>query len=61
LGKNTSESQWSVELINEGQLSTGADELARKLAEINAQPYITVPEAQLLFGCSDSHIYKQIK
>jgi hypothetical protein len=49
------------ELIDEGKLSTGADETARALAEINTKPNITVPEAALLLGCSGSHLYKQIK
>jgi hypothetical protein len=49
------------ELIDEGQIAVNLDEAARKLAEINSKPFITVPESQLLLGCSDSHIYKQIK
>ena len=36
-------------------------ELARRLAEINAKVNVTVPEAALLLGCSDSHLYKLIK
>ena len=36
-------------------------ELARRLGEINAKVNITVPEAALLLGCSDSHLYKLIK
>lgn len=35
--------------------------LARRLAEINAKVNVTVPEAALLLGCSDSHLYKLIK
>jgi hypothetical protein len=38
-----------------------ADDVAGKLAGINSKPYITVPEAQLLLGCSDSLLYKHIK
>jgi hypothetical protein len=49
------------ELIDEGQLAANLDETARQIAEINCKPFITVPEAQLLLGCSDSHLYKQIK
>ncbi len=49
------------ELIDEGQIGANLDGTARKLAEINSKPFITVPEAQLLLGCSDSHLYKQIK
>ena len=49
------------ELIDGGQIAANLDEAVRKLAEINSKPLITVPEAQLLLGCSDSHLYKQIK
>src|SRR3712207_3831025 len=38
-----------------------ADEIAQALAEINAKVNVTVAEAALLLGCSDSHIYKKIK
>ena len=34
--------------------------LAARLAGINAKIYVTVPEAALLLGCSDSHLYKLI-
>lgn len=34
--------------------------LAARLAVINAKIYVTVPEAALLLGCSDSHLYKLI-
>ena len=34
--------------------------LAERLAVINAKIYVTVPEAALLLGCSDSHLYKLI-
>ena len=37
------------------------DELNRKLAEINAKPYLTVAESALLLNVSESHLYKQIK
>jgi hypothetical protein len=36
-------------------------ELCKKLSAINAKVNITVPEAALLLGCSDSHLYKLIK
>ncbi len=49
------------ELIDERQMTANLDDTSRKLAEINSKPFITVPEAQLLLGCSDSHLYKQIK
>jgi hypothetical protein len=49
------------ELIDEGKLDANLDETARKLAEIKAKPFITIPEAVLLYRCSDSHLYKQIK
>lgn len=37
------------------------DDIARKLAEINIKHFITVPQAQLLLGCSESLLYKHIK
>src|SRR5215216_3843418 len=49
------------ELIDEGRIAANLDETARKLVEINSKPFITVPEAQLLLCCSDSHLYKHIK
>ncbi len=49
------------EAICETAPSRTADDTARGLAEINIKPYITVPEAQLLLGCSDSLLYKHIK
>jgi predicted DNA-binding transcriptional regulator AlpA len=49
------------EVLCEIQPSQTAEGKARQLAEINAKPYITVPEAQLLLGCSDSLLYKHIK
>jgi hypothetical protein len=42
-------------------LSFDADEARRKLAEINSKIYITVPEAEFLFKCSDSYLYRQLK
>lgn len=39
---------------------TVAEETARKIAEINAKPYITIPEAELLYRCSDTHLYRCI-
>jgi hypothetical protein len=49
-----------LELIDERKLFFDADKSKRKLAEINAQIYITVPEAEFLFRCSDSFFYRQI-
>jgi hypothetical protein len=49
------------ELIDERKLSFDADETKRKLAEINSKIYITVPEAEFLFRCSDSYLYRQLK
>jgi predicted DNA-binding transcriptional regulator AlpA len=49
------------ELLDERQSLFEADEMKRKLAEINAKIYITVPEAEFLFGCSDSYFYRQLK
>jgi predicted DNA-binding transcriptional regulator AlpA len=49
------------EALHETPPSQPTDDIARKLAEINIKPYITVPEAQLLLGCSDSLLYKHIK
>lgn len=49
------------EVLGEIQPSQTADDKARELAETNVKPYITVPEAQLLLGCSDSLLYKHIK
>src|SRR5947209_4667049 len=49
------------ELIDEGQIAVNLDETACKLAEIKAKPFITIAEAELLYRCSDSHLYKQIK
>jgi hypothetical protein len=34
--------------------------LYKRLSEINAKVNVTVPEAALLLGCSDSHLYKLI-
>jgi hypothetical protein len=49
------------ELIDERQLPFDADKTKRKLAEINSKIYITVPEAEFLFRCSDSYFYRQLK
>lgn len=37
------------------------EETARKIAEINAKPFISVPEAVMLLGGSGAHFYKRIK
>ncbi len=49
------------EVINETSLPRHGDDTARKLAVISAKPYLTVPEAELLLGCSNSHLYRKIK
>jgi hypothetical protein len=36
------------------------EKTARKIAEINAKPYITIPEAEFLYRCSDSYVYRCI-
>lgn len=36
------------------------EETARKIAEINAKHYITIPEAELLYRCSDTYLYRCI-
>jgi hypothetical protein len=37
------------------------EDTARKIAEINAKPYITIPEAELLYRCSDTYLYRCIQ
>lgn len=36
------------------------EETAHKIAKINAKPYITIPEAELLYRCSDTYLYRCI-
>jgi predicted DNA-binding transcriptional regulator AlpA len=36
------------------------EQMALKIAKINAKPHITIPEAALLLGCSTSHFYTKI-
>lgn len=36
------------------------EETARKIAEIRAKPYITIPEAELVYRCSDTYLYRCI-
>lgn len=48
------------EVINEAP-TPQHDDTASKLAAISAKPYLTVPEAELLLGCSNSHLYRKIK
>lgn len=36
------------------------EETARKIAQINAKPFITIPEAELLYRCSDTYLYRCI-
>jgi hypothetical protein len=35
-------------------------ETARKIAEIRAKPYITIPEAEFVYRCSDTDLYRCI-
>lgn len=49
------------EVINEVPMPQHGDDTASKLAAISAKPYLTVPEAELLLGCSNSHLYRKIK
>lgn len=49
------------EVMDEVSLTQHGDDTARKLAAISAKPYLTVPEAELLLGCSNSHLYRKIK
>lgn len=37
------------------------EETALKIAEINAKPNITIQEAELLYRCSDSYLYRSIR
>lgn len=37
------------------------EETALKIAQINAKPNITIPEAELLYRCSDSYLYRAIR
>lgn len=36
------------------------EETAQKIARIRAKPYITIPEAELLYRCSDTYLYRSI-
>ena len=36
------------------------EETALKIAKINAKPYITIPEAEFLYRCSDTYLYRCI-